>query len=291
MHELSYKTWLSNVEKKCKQSGVETNTPLIFLEYITKKSRAYIISHNEQTLSIEQIQSLDALLSRHLNNEPLAYILNNKEFYGRDFYIDENVLIPRPETELIIDESIDFFKHSKEKNINICDIGTGSGCLAISLALEIQNSKVIAYDISHKALEIAKQNAKNLNANTKIDFILQDICTFKHANSNNIYDCIVSNPPYIPEHEYKNLDKNVKGFEPQNALTSGKTGLEIIESVLIFADKMLTSGGLLLIEHGYNQHLLVQELAKKIFTKDNWKNITSIKDYADNWRIFKAIKK
>ncbi len=291
MQEISYKTWLQIAQKKCKESGVELTAPLILLEYISKKNRVFLQSHNDIMLSNKELTAIDALLERRLDNEPLAYILNNKEFYARDFYVDKNVLIPRPETELIIDECKQFFNNTKLEDINMCDIGTGSGCLAISLALEIQNTNITAIDISKNALDIAQKNAVNLQIEDKIHFTHQDIKEFSINNSKEIYNCIVSNPPYIPEHEYIHLEKNVLDYEPKTALTSGKSGLEIIEDILIFAQNTLISGGLLLIEHGYNQNIAVQELAKTILIENNWHSISTIKDYADNWRIFKAIKK
>ncbi len=296
MQEISYQKWLELAQIKCKQSGVELAAPLIFLENVLDKNKSYILSHSENLLNQKQLGKLESFLNRRLEKEPLAYILNNKEFYGRDFYVDENVLIPRPESELLIDKAKEFFQNYKidTQSINqrqILDIGSGSGCLTISLALEIPNSFVHSYEISNQALEVAKKNAKNLDIDKNILFSQVDITNHSIKDKEDFFDCIVSNPPYIPEFEYLELDKDVKNFEPRIALTSGVSGLEIIEKVLIFADTCLSSGGLFMMEHGYNQNIVVQDLANRILNIDKWHSFESIKDYANNWRIFKAIKK
>ncbi len=300
----NYKQWLLEAQKKCKLSGIETTIPLLLLEFITKKDKVFIISHDDCMLEKDEEERLNSLLFRSLNHEPLAYIKEVKEFYGRDFFVDKNVLIPRPETEMLIDLASDFFKKdenaSKEKTKYICDIGTGSGCISISALLEIENSLCTAYDISSVALEIAKKNAKNLKVADKIDFKLQGINELYQQIKDDIkenkevfkYDCILSNPPYIPEHEYRNLEKNVKEYEPLIALTSGNSGLEIIQTLLSFSKYALKSGGILLIEHGYNQAQAVKNLAniqEQKEEKEIWKK-ECIKDYAGHERIFKAIK-
>ncbi len=295
MSQVSYKDWLKEAIHKCKlndtqdsklKEGFEVKKyaePLILLEFVTKKSKASIRAHDECLLSHAERMLLDSYLERFLKHEPLAYILGSKEFYGRDFIVSSSTLIPRPETELLIDIVVALYKDEK-KEIKLCDIGTGSGCIAITLMAALQNARCLAYDISAKAIEIAKKNAKVHNVEQRIEFILQDIAL---ANTQELFDCVISNPPYIPDHEYQELETHVKDFEPQVALTSGETGLEVIENVVEFASKSLKKSGVLLIEHGYNQAKAVQQIVQKFKV---FKEVESIKDYAGHWRICKAVK-
>ncbi len=262
------------------------------LEHLTKKNRAHILAFDDTLLNDIEVDQLNTLLNRRLKNEPMAYILGYKEFYGRDFFVDENVLIPRPESELLIDEAIDYFKNIDTNTcLQFCDIGTGSGCLAITSVLEIKNVHCCALDISNDALEIAKENALKNNANEMLKFFHLDILK---GSDNSLFeelafDCIISNPPYIPLDEYVSLEKDVKDYEPKHALTSGVSGLEVIDAVLLFAQKYLKNNGLLLIEHGYNQNIVVQKRAKDLLSQEF--ECSSLKDYAGNWRIFKALRK
>ncbi len=295
-NQISYRQWLAYAKNKCNEKSQENRdlekdfegnrfaVPLILLEFITKKSKASIRAYDETLLSIEELNKLNNYLERYLSNEPLAYILGIKEFYARDFIVSSATLIPRPESELIIDEVLKYFNTENEE-LMFCDIGTGTACLALTLLAELPNSKCIAVDISKEALNIAKKNAEKHDLSKRITFIEKDIALLE----NNIaFDCIVSNPPYIPEVEYKTLDKNVKEFEPEIALTSGQSGLEVIENVIKFASQHLKEKGLLLIEHGYNQDKVVCEIAARYSC---FETIESLKDYAGNWRLCRIIKK
>jgi release factor glutamine methyltransferase len=190
------------------------------------------------------------------NGTPLQYILGSKEFYGINFLVNENVLIPRPETELIVDHII---KEYKGKDVKILDIGTGSGAIAISLATNLKRSKIEAVDISKKALEVAMENAKLLNVSERISFTQSDI--FSTINSND-YDCIVSNPPYISEREMRSLPTNVKK-EPKLALYGGLDGLEFYKRIVDKSISYLKDGGLLIFEIGCNQGKSVSELMQQ----------------------------
>lgn len=190
------------------------------------------------------------------NGTPLQYILGSKEFYGINFLVNENVLIPRPETELVVDHII---KEYKGKDVKILDIGTGSGAIAISLAINLKRSKIEAVDISKKALEVAMENAKLLNVLERISFTQSDI--FSTINSND-YDCIVSNPPYISEREMRSLPTNVKK-EPKLALYGGLDGLEFYKRIVDKSISYLKDGGLLIFEIGCNQGKSVSELMQQ----------------------------
>lgn len=285
-NKISYKKWLDISRKKAIQQGAELSVPLILLQFVTQKTKLEIIKDSSPFLSLKEVELLNTLYARYLQNEPLAYLLQVKEFYGRDFFVSSDVLIPRPETELIIDIAKEYFEKRENKEVlNICDIGTGSGCLGITLLMELENSSCTAYDISEKALGIAKKNAEFLLK--KKNSLFLNHTGIKNADRKQKFDCIVSNPPYIPYAEYIGLEESVKNYEPKIALTSGNTGLEIIEEVLSFAHSTLKPQGLLLIEHGYNQANSVLNLARQY---KEFSHIESKKDYAGKWRILKAIK-
>ncbi len=298
----TYKSWLSKAKLLCKEKGAEISAPLFLLEFYTKKDRIYFITHENECINDEDEARLNILVERFINFEPLAYITGRKEFYGREFFVDSSVLIPRPETELIIDAVKEYllerkvlFEKNKANTVNICDIGTGSGILAISLAAELRECgflvKIEAIDISHKALQKAKENAIYHNVSNCIDFYhlsLEEYESQNFAKKSHLFDIIVSNPPYIPHEEYVNLEKNVMEFEPKIALTSGESGYEIISEVLEFAGKNLVSEGLVLIEHGYNQNEEIQKMAKK---QCLWQEQENIRDLSQIERVFKAIHK
>ena len=219
----------------------------------------------------EQFDKFIEYIKRRVSGEPYAYIVGHKEFMKLDFIVNENVLIPREDTEILVLEAI---KHKKQ---NILDLCTGSGCIAISLAKYIENSKVDAVDISSKALEVARENAaKNC---VQIGFIESNL----FENVNKRYDMIVSNPPYIRTDIIEKLQDEVKK-EPYIALDGGTTGLDFYEKILSEAKKYLNEDGVILFEIGYDQGKSVTKLMEKY----NYKNIKVIKDLSDNDRVLFA---
>ena len=208
-----------------------------------QKNKTWLYINNNYELNKEEEKLFNSFINQRLKHKPVAYIINKKEFYGYDFYVDENVLIPRPETELIVEEVSKIL--TANKKFNLIDIGTGSGCIIISILNELaknKNKKVIhsayANDISCEAIKIARINAKKYNLNKKIKFIENDFGKFLDEkdfyNSNELI--ITANLPYIKNEDYKNLSVNVKKYEPKIALIAGKDGLvyieELIETVL-----------------------------------------------------------
>ena len=210
-----------------------------------------------------------------------SILLGKSNFYGRDFYVDNNVLIPRPETEILINACIEFL--SMKDNPEIIDIGTGSGCIGITLAKEIPSSNVIAIDCSEEALAVAEKNAKNIGIKN-IDFVKSD---FLKQTIDLRADLLVSNPPYIPKEDISNLMADVKEYEPSKALTDNLDGLEFYRVFSKKFDTMIKADGALIVEVGKGEHPLE---AKKIIEQPGHVNIEMINDYNGDIRVLKVMK-
>ena len=253
----------------------------IFLQHILdcKKIDLYINFENE--VSSHDLNTLKGYIKRRLENEPSQYIVGKSNFYGRNFYVDNNVLIPRPETEILINECIEFL--SMKNNPEIIDIGTGSGCIGITLAKEIPSSNVIAIDCSEKALAVAEKNAKNIGIKN-IDFVKSD---FLKQTIDLRADLLVSNPPYIPKEDISNLMSDVKEYEPREALTDNLDGLEFYRVFSKKFDTMIKIDGALIVETGKDEHPLE---AKKIFEQSEHVKVEMINDYNGDIRVLKVMK-
>ena len=221
----------------------------ILVSYLINIPREIIYSKLKDNLPSNKTEELQTLVSRRVNKEPIAYILNNKEFWSTNFYVDRSVLIPRPETEVLIDLILSKINY-KQNYLNILDIGTGSGCILISLLKELIKAKGIGVDKSSKAIAIAKKNS-----------ILQQVdnrALFKNVNLEEIkfdkkFDLIVSNPPYLPDVSLKNLNSDIKLYEPKIALQGGVQGVDFLYKIIDLASKILKINGLLGLEIGDNQ--------------------------------------
>ena len=253
----------------------------IFLQHILdcKKIDLYINFENE--VSAPDLKKLKGYIKRRLENEPSQYIVGRSNFYGRNFYVDNNVLIPRPETEILINACIEFL--SMKDNPEIIDIGTGSGCIGITLAKEIPSSNVIAIDCSEKALAVAEKNAKNIGIKN-IDFVKSD---FLKQTIDLRADLLVSNPPYISKGDISTLMADVKEYEPSKALTDNLDGLEFYRVFSKKFDPMIKIDGALIVEVGKDKHPLK---AKKIFEKSGPVNVEMINDYNGDIRVLKVMK-
>ena len=247
----------------------------------------YVLNMNKTDLLINENNLVDAnleekylvLIDEIIQGKPLQYITNSQEFMKLNFYVDENVLIPQPDTEILVEKAIDIIK--KSKNISILDLCTGSGAIAVSIKKYMGNATVYALDISKKALEIAKLNAKNND--TDIHFIESDM----FENIKNIeFDLIVSNPPYIETKELKRLPKDVQN-EPRLALDGGEDGLTYYRIIRDEGYKFLKNNGVILLEIGYNQNKTVVDLFKE---NNNYKNIEIYKDLSNIDRVIKIEK-
>lgn len=233
-------------------------------------------SHSARELSSEEASRILEFLKQRKTHKPLAYIVGNAEFYGYLFKVNENVLVPRPETEELVSLVLKNIKAGEK----VLDIGTGSGAIAIVLKKE-SNAEITAVDVSKKALEVAKENAKNLEAN--VEFVLSDL--FENLNGK-VFDKIVSNPPYISETEFQTLDSDVKDFEPKLALVANDNGLEIYEKIIKKAPEHLTKNGEIYFEIGHLQGKQVKKLLEKDF-----ENIKIYKDLEGKDRMVSATRK
>ena len=208
------------------------------------------------------------MIKERLNERPIAYIIGNREFMGLDFFVKEGVLIPRPDTETLVEEIINICNNKSE--LNILDIGTGSGAITISLAKYLNDAHVTSADISDIALEIASKNAVSNDVNKKIDFIKSDI--FSNISREEKFDIIVSNPPYIKKEDIPGLDRQVKDFEPYNALEGGEDGLDFYRKITEESKYFLKNKGILAYEVGHDQASDVIQIMKEngfesIYTK------------------------
>lgn len=240
----------------------------IILRKITGFTDAQLISRDDYSLTKDQLVKYQDYLERVKAKEPLAYIVRGKEFYSRQFKVTPDTLIPRPETELLIDEIIKLAM----PNARIIDLGTGSGCIAITCKLERPDLDIVATDYSIPALEVAKFNAVNLGAN--VQFIQSDW----YEAVNGKFNLIVSNPPYI---EFSDEHLAELTYEPKTALTDFADGLQCIRKIISGAEEYLTANGWLLIEHGFDQGSKVREL----FEMAEFIDIKTIQDYAGLDRI------
>lgn len=216
----------------------------ILLEEATGKSRSYIIANSESELSVAEINAFTKLMERRLKREPISQIMGRKEFWGREFEVSPDVLTPRPETELIIVAALKAFP--KEKPLRILDLGTGSGCIILTLLMEFPDSTGIAVDISKTALAIARQNAYNHGID-RVEFVLSEWCENVAPQR---FDLIVSNPPYISLLNKNSLDKELS-YEPETALFSGDEGLDSYREIAEDLSDM--EFGLAIFEIGQNQ--------------------------------------
>jgi len=231
------------------------------LAHLIAKDRTFLISHAEHELSTNEFKSFSDSVDRRAQGEPLQYITGQQDFYGRVFRVSPDVLIPRPETELLVESALELISAS-QKPVRICDVGTGSGCIAITLASENSNVSGVAVDISTSALEIAKQNAIANNVDERLLFTVSD-CLAALPKDGPLFDLIASNPPYVASDVVAGLQREVKDHEPMVALTPGSDGLSIIRRLITEAPQFLRKDGYLLLEIGFDQGEAVRALVNQ----------------------------
>lgn len=238
--------------------------------------RTKMILGGNENVSEEEYQQITEIIKRRKNGEPLQYILGETEFMSLDFYVEEGVLIPRSDTEILVETVMDLV----DDNDEILDICTGSGCIGISLAKYAKDSRVTLADISKGALETAKRNA--VKNGVKVEAVQLDILQEIPEGK---FDIVVSNPPYIETEVVKGLDSTVKDYEPITALDGGEDGLIFYRRITEIAPQLLNDGGMLAYEIGYNQGESVSKIVKAVFG-----NVRIIKDYCNNDRVVIAVK-
>ncbi len=272
-----------------KQKGIDDarlNVELL-LSHVLKMRRFDLYLNFEQPITPSELQTFRDLCKRRMSGEPVQYILGEEEFFGLKFAVDKRVLIPRPETEQLVEQIIsDAPKLSDGDSLRLLDIGTGSGCIAVALAKCIEHATLVAVDVSPDALNVAKRNAQTNDVAHKIEFRELDVlsATFA-AQFSETFDVIVSNPPYIPEAEKATLQPEVRDHEPHLALFS-KTGFEFYEKISSDARALLRDGGRLYFE----LHADGAEKTSEILTRNGFQDIQLLQDYSGMTRIAVAVK-
>jgi len=244
-----------------------------------KKDKTFLIAHPEYELSGEEEKRFQNSLERRARREPFQYIAGRQEFYGLDFEVNRNVLIPRPETELIVEAAIEILR--TKENPKFCEVGIGSGCITVSILHELKTASAVGLDISPEALEIAAGNAAAHDALNRLELKTSNIF---EVLQNEKFELIISNPPYIPDEDIKNLQAEVRDFEPLAALSGGKDGLSIVRKIVIEAPVFLNENGFLLLEIGFGQ----ADRVRCMFEPKIWRDVAVLPDLQGIPRTVKA---
>ncbi|MDX1915977.1 MAG: peptide chain release factor N(5)-glutamine methyltransferase [Methylophilus sp.] len=249
----------------------ETN---LLLQQVLNVNRAWLITHEEDTLAPNQQLAFEALLQRRIDGEPMAYILGEREFYGMHLKVTPSTLIPRPDTEILVEIALNIIQQNVYKHI--LDLGTGTGAIALAIAKQCPNVLVTAVEASEDALKVAQENAFNLKI-SNVQFVLSDWFDALQGNS---FDVIVSNPPYIEAND-AHLSQGDVRFEPRSALVSGEDGLDDIRHIITHAPQYLNPLGWLIFEHGYNQAKAVAALLHNA----GFSHVETVMDLGGNDRV------
>ncbi|UCD66746.1 MAG: peptide chain release factor N(5)-glutamine methyltransferase [Deltaproteobacteria bacterium] len=296
---MQIKIVFANGVQRLKQVGIpepELETSLL-LSHVLKMERTEVLLKEEKVLDKKQLEDFEKKISRRLNREPLAYIIGEKEFWSLPFKVTKDVLIPRPETEFLLEKALAVLKGMEgdsKKKVKILDLGTGSGVIGIVLALELLTAKVTAIDYSLNALKVANHNAKKHKVEERIDFINCD--WFGGIMAKADFDVVISNPPYVarevlakpPGRNTSNLQPEVVDFEPQLALDGGERGIQEIRIIAVELEKMLKPGGWFFMEIGADQ----EKEVSSIFNRNAvYSSCEILYDYAGLPRVLRARKK
>ena len=252
----------------------------ILMSSIIDKERLFIFLNHNKHIETDHFNQFKKLINKRSKGEPVAYLIGKKDFWNFEFKIDKNVLVPRPDSELIIEEVL---KQTKNKHkLKLLDIGVGSGCLLLSILNEKKDFNGVGIDLSKNCLNLSKINAINLKIDHRVKFFKTDVDNFNYGK----YDLIVSNPPYINQYDLRKLDKEVVNFEPKLSLDGGLDGLSVIRKVINKASQLIKINGILILEIGFDQ----KERVKKILRNKGFYINKVIKDYANNDRCIVGTK-
>jgi len=267
-------------DKGIRSAGIDSR---LLMQSVTGLDHAGIILHENRVLTEQELKQINYLGQRRLNNEPVSRILNAKEFYGRQFLITPDVLDPRPDTETLVDLALTHLKNNRSTNPapKILDIGTGSGAIIVSLLSEFSKAQGTATDISAAALQVASKNATSLKVENRLELVQTAWC----AGLKTKFDLIVSNPPYINTNDIDLLDRDVKHFDPLLSLDGGTDGLTAYREIIKQAPDKLKSGGLIMLEIGFDQATRVLSLLKSAQFQEHPTLPPICKDLAGNDRV------
>lgn len=259
----------------------------LLLSQVLRVQRIELYTHFDKAVTKEQADKLQELVKRAGENEPIAYLIGKTEFYSLELDISNACMIPRPETELLVERAIEFLRNRTGTQF-VCDLCTGCGCIAVAIAKNFVNCEIIATDISDAALEVAAKNIEKYNLGNRIKLLCGDLFDAIIPQLDvEKFDLIVCNPPYVSAAEYEKLDKNVKDYEPKTALYAGTDGLDIYRRIIEKADAFLKADGAIMLEIGYAQGQAMRELLEQT---GNFSEIRIEKDFHDNDRIVIAKK-
>ena len=268
-----------NILQKNKIANPQLDSEILLSNSI-KRDKKHIILNPKEVLNSEQLGKFKNLIERRKKGEPIAYLINKKEFWKDEFFVNKDVLIPRPDSELIIEQVLKIY--SKDDQLQILDIGTGSGCILLSILKERSNFYGTGIDISKKSINVSKFNAKQLNLTNRVKFFHSSVDNFNNGK----YDIVVSNPPYIEQLSLKYLEKDVVNFEPKLALSGGFDGFSKIRKVINKASILIKKNGKFILEIGFNQ----KNKVIKILKEEGFYVNKAIKDYGNNDRCIISTK-
>ena len=268
-----------NILQKNKIANPQLDSEILLSNSI-KRDKKHIILNPKEILNSEQLGKFKSLIERRKKGEPIAYLINKKEFWKDEFFVNKDVLIPRPDSELIIEQVLKIY--SKDVQLQVLDIGTGSGCILLSILKERSNFYGTGIDISKKSINVSKFNAKQLNLTNRVKFFHSSVDNFNNGK----YDIIVSNPPYIEQLSLKYLERDVVNFEPKLALSGGFDGFSKIRKVISKASILIKKKGKFILEIGFNQ----KNKVIKILKEEGFYINKAIKDYGNNDRCIISTK-
>ncbi len=248
------------------------------LAFVLQKDSVSLVAHPEYELTSDEAASFGAVVQRRANHEPFQYIVGRQEFYGLEFEVTPDVLIPRPETEILVESAIEIL--SELENPRFCEIGVGSGCISVSILHNSASASAVGVDISRAALEAAARNAVKHGAGDRLTLREADV----FDGLSGTFDLIVSNPPYVPDGQLESLQAEVRQFEPRVALSGGDDGLVVIKRIIAGAPEFLRAEGFMLIEIGFDQ----AEIVKELLNPAMWSSVEFLADLQGIPRIVKA---
>jgi release factor glutamine methyltransferase len=263
-------------------------TAELLLLHLLQRDRTWLYAHPEHALSPEELVQYDDLLQRRAEGVPVQYLTGRQEFWGLEFEVNPTVLIPRPETEHLIEVALDRLGRLRNEPLRIADVGTGSGCIAVALAREFPQAQVVAMDISAAALKVAERNAARHGVQDRIGLVQTNLLQFRlppNAPSAERFDLIVSNPPYVGRAERHDLQREVVEHEPHEALFAGEQGLDVYPQLVAQAAELLKPGGVLILELGFGQ---AERVAALVADRGIWTEVRITDDLAGIPRVLAA---
>jgi len=257
----------------------ELDSQMLMSKAINKEKKFLILNFDEK-ISRKNLESFNTLINQRANGKPVAYLINKKNFWNYEFFVNKDVLIPRPDTEILVEKVLELTKNKNK--LNVLDVGIGSGCILLSILGEKKNFYGTGVDISNKSLNICRINSHKLGLNKRLKLFKSDIDNFNHGK----YDLIISNPPYIKKNDLKCLEKDIIDFEPKRALDGGINGLSEIRKVIEKSSELIKKKGFLILEIGFDQ----KKNVKKILNDKGFYIKEIVKDLAKNDRCIISVK-